>query len=167
MRAFIDNFRLALGTFWSNPLRSLLTLLGIVIGVTTVVAMMGLIEGLRIKVTNDLSFMGANVFEVSKFPSFSFGPMDWKKFAKRPELTLDDMRAIMENCTACGAASAVKYKGGQRVASERGQTRPNVTIIGATTGWDQTAGVSVAVGRFFSPTEDLDARGVAVIGQDV
>ncbi len=51
-----------------NPLRSLLTLLGIVIGVATVVTMMALIEGLRIKVNNDLSQLGANIFQVTKWP---------------------------------------------------------------------------------------------------
>ncbi len=52
--AFWDNVRLAVGTLASNPLRSLLTLLGVVIGVTTVVTMMALVEGLRTKVTTDL-----------------------------------------------------------------------------------------------------------------
>src|SRR5688572_7044295 len=114
MRAFIDNFRLALGTFVSNPLRSLLTLLGIVIGVTTVVAMMGLMEGLRIKVTNDLSMLGANVFEITKAPNFTFGPLDWKKYGKRPDLTLDDMRAIIDTCGSCGAVSSAQFRGGRR-----------------------------------------------------
>ena len=58
--AVADNLRLALGTFLGNPLRSLLTLLGIVIGVMTVITMMALIEGLRLKVNKDLSQLGAN-----------------------------------------------------------------------------------------------------------
>jgi putative ABC transport system permease protein len=66
MRGFLDNLALSLGTFRSNPLRSLLTLLGIVIGVATVVSMMAMIEGLRIKVDRDLSQLGADVFQATK-----------------------------------------------------------------------------------------------------
>src|SRR5262249_38860176 len=87
MTSFWDNLRLSLGTFVSNPLRSLLTLLGIVIGVTTVIAMMSMIEGLRIKVNRDLSQLGANTFQVQKMP-IGFGRFNWQKFAKRPRFSL-------------------------------------------------------------------------------
>lgn len=54
-RAFIDNLRLAAGTFIAHPLRTALTLLGIIIGVATVMTMMALLEGLRLKVNKDLA----------------------------------------------------------------------------------------------------------------
>lgn len=168
MRAFFDNFRLALGTFFSNPLRSLLTLLGIVIGVATVVSMMGLIEGLKRKVEKDLTMLGANTFEVAKRPSGSFniGP-DAKNYNKRPDLVLDDLRAVLESCPSVKIASASQYRGGMKVASERFETNANVLFIGGTSGWADTMGVSVASGRFFTDAEDADARSVAVVGQDV
>ena len=68
IRAFLDNIRLAMGTFFAHPLRTLLTLLGIVIGVATVMVMMALLEGLRVKVNKDLGQLGANVFRVDKWP---------------------------------------------------------------------------------------------------
>src|SRR6185369_6513452 len=96
--SLIDNITLALGTLKANPLRSLLTLLGIVIGVVTVVAMMSLTEGLRIKVNEDLSGLGAGAFQVQKFPHMSFGPMDRSKFARRRNLTRADGEALKELC---------------------------------------------------------------------
>ncbi|HEY1417955.1 MAG TPA: ABC transporter permease, partial [Myxococcaceae bacterium] len=69
MRALSDNFRLAFSTFWGHRLRSLLTLLGIVIGAATVVAMMALLEGLRNKVDEDLTGLGSNGFQIQKFPN--------------------------------------------------------------------------------------------------
>src|SRR5690606_25956223 len=93
MGAFIDNLRLALGTLVANPLRTLLTLLGIVIGVATVISMMALIEGLRMRVTSDMSALGANTFEVSKWPS-GFGRVNWREIRKRPPITLDDLEAL-------------------------------------------------------------------------
>jgi len=169
MNALIDNFRLAFGTFLGNPLRSLLTLLGIVIGVATVVSMMGLIEGLKLKVNRDLTQLGANVFEVSKRPSgVVMGPgFDWRKYQKRPDLTLEDLRAVQDNCPSVSVASATQYKNAQKIVSARAETKGNVEVIGGTAGWSETNGVSMGAGRFFVETEDLDARDVVVLGTDV
>src|SRR5271168_3016153 len=82
-RSFGDNFRLALRTFWGHRLRSVLTLLGIVIGVATVVSMMALLQGLRTKVDRDLSGLGANGFQLQKWP-MGFGQVDWDKIERRP-----------------------------------------------------------------------------------
>jgi putative ABC transport system permease protein len=166
MRAFLDNLRLAFGTFLGSPLRSLLTLLGIVIGVTTVITMMALIEGLRIKVNRDLSFLGANTFQVTKWPS-GFGRFNWQKYAKRPNLTLEDARAIEESCPSVSVVAAADDSGGQKVATSSQETRPNVRVFGATPEYLATSGITVATGRFFSDTETVDGRNVAVVGVDV
>ena len=164
--AMADNLRLAMGTFLGNPLRTLLTLLGIVIGVTTVIVMMALIEGLRLKVNNDLSQLGANTFEVSKFPS-GFGRVNWRLYAKRKDLTIEDLRAIQEFCPSVGVVSASDSSGGQKISSVNVVTRPSVQVTGATAEYIETSGVTVAAGRFFSPVEAVDGRQVAVVGLDV
>jgi putative ABC transport system permease protein len=166
MRAFLDNLRLAFGTFLGNPLRSLLTLLGIVIGVTTVITMMALIEGLRIKVNRDLSQLGANTFQVSKWPS-GFGRFNWQKYAKRPDLTIEDARAIAESCPSVSAVGPADDDGGQKVATATAETRPNVRVFGATPEYPETSGITIASGRFFTDTEAVDGRNVAVVGVDV
>ena len=166
MRAFLDNLRLAFGTFLGNPLRSLLTLLGIVIGVTTVITMMALIEGLRIKVNRDLSQLGANTFQATKWPS-GFGRFNWQKYAKRPDLTVDDARAIVESCPSVGAVGPADDEGGQKVATSSTETRPSVRITGATAEYPETSGITIASGRFFTETEVVDGRSVAVVGLDV
>ncbi len=166
MLAFLDNLRLALGTFLGNPLRSLLTLLGIVIGVTTVIAMMGLIEGLRIKVNNDLSQLGANTFQVSKWPS-GIGRVNWRKYSKRKDLTLSDLRAIQESCPSVGVVAAWDAEGAQKVATASAETRPSVRVYGTTAEYIDTSGMTVASGRYFGQVEAVDGRLVAVLGQDV
>ncbi|HET9451005.1 MAG TPA: ABC transporter permease [Aggregicoccus sp.] len=166
MRAFADNLRLSLGTFVSNPLRSLLTLLGIVIGVATVISMMALIEGFRIKMNRDLSSLGANTFQVTKFPS-GFGRFNWAKYAKRPDLTMEDVRAIAAFAPSVGVLSAADDQGGQKVSTPVRETRPNVTVTGTMPAYLETSGISVASGRFFGETEAVDGRKVAVLGLDV
>jgi putative ABC transport system permease protein len=166
--ALRDNLRLALGTLAANPLRSLLTLLGVVIGVATVVTMMALVEGLRLRVTTDLSQLGANVFSVSKWPGgFNVGRMDWRRFQHRPRLTLLDMEAIREACPSVSATSAQVWLSANKVLSDRAETQPNVIMIGATSDWIETSGRGVASGRFFSQSDVSEARPVTVLGLDV
>jgi len=153
--AFLDNARLAVGTLVANPLRSLLTLLGVVIGVTTVVTMMALVEGLRTKVTSDLSNLGANVFTVSKWPGgINLGRMDWRRFQRRPNLGLDDLRAVREGCPSVTTASAMTWLGPNKISSARAETQPNVIVQGATAEW-------------ISPHEVEESRAVVVVGLDV
>lgn len=166
MRAFLDNLRLAFGTFLGNPLRSLLTLLGIVIGVTTVITMMALIEGLRIKVNNDLSQLGANTFLVAKFPS-GFTRINWQKYAKRKNLKLEDAHAIEESCPSVSAVGVSDDQGGQKITTALAETRPSVSVAGTNSTYLDTSGMTVASGRYFGETEDVDGRSVAIIGLDV
>jgi putative ABC transport system permease protein len=170
IRAFGDNLRLSFGTFVANPLRSLLTLLGIVIGVATVVTMMALLEGLRVKVNRDLSQLGANVFRVDKWPQgihFGGNRTNWDKIARRPPLTLDDRRALTDHCPNVSRVSAASWNPGLKVSTASKETQPNVFVQGTTPDYPDTAGMQVAEGRYFNDTEDLDARQVAVLGPDV
>jgi putative ABC transport system permease protein len=168
MRAIVDNLRLSFGTLWSNPLRSLLTLLGIVIGTATVISMMALIEGLRLRVNQDLAGLGADVFTVSKWPQgMNFGPRNWAKISKRPTLTMDDLEAILRSCPSVRSVSAKGDEGGQKISTALAETRPNVEVEGVTPDYLDTNGLLVAEGRFISAVENADVRPVAVIGVDV
>lgn len=167
--AFLDNMRLALGTFRANPLRTLLTLLGIVIGVATVITMMALLEGLRLKVNKDLSQLGANVFRVEKWPSgFRMGGhRNWSKIAARPALTLADRKALADQCPSVRLTSASSGQYGQKVATAFGESQANVYVVGTTYEYPDTAGLSLADGRYFNEGEDIDGRRVIVIGPDI
>jgi putative ABC transport system permease protein len=170
IQAFLDNLRLSFGTFVANPLRSLLTLLGIVIGVATVVTMMALLEGLRIKVNTDLSQLGANVFRVDKWPQgihFGGNRTNWDKIARRRPLTLEDRHALVEHCPSVRRVAASSWQPGLKVSTATLETQPNVFVQGATPDYPDTAGMEVATGRFFNDAEDVDARQVAVLGPDV
>jgi putative ABC transport system permease protein len=170
IRAFFDNLKLAFGTFVAHPLRTMLTLLGIVIGVATVMTMMALLEGLRVKVNKDFSQLGANVFRVDKWPQgFRFGGagIDWNRISKRKALTLADKRAIAEQCPSVLRTAASSWAPAQKVRTAMTETQPNVFVIGATVEYPETSGITIAAGRFFTEAEDLDGRRVVVLGPDV
>ena len=167
MTGFVDNIALALSTLRANPLRSLLTLLGIVIGAATVVAMMSLTEGLRKKVTDDLSFLGAGSFQVQKYPAMGIN-LDWAKYRKRKALTVEQGEALRENCPHVARVSieAASFPP-EKISTRERSTRPNITVYGATPDFEQVNGYTVADGRFLSAADMELSRRVAVIGADV
>jgi putative ABC transport system permease protein len=169
IRAFLDNLRLATGTFRAWPLRSLLTLLGIVIGVATVVTMMALLEGLKIRVNRDLSQLGANVFSVSKWPQgirFGGRGLDWSRIEKRKNLNLEDRRAVLEHSPSVVRAAAMARFPAQTVSTSTAEA-PSVFVIGATYEYLETSGATIESGRNYSEADELDARRVLVLGPDV
>jgi putative ABC transport system permease protein len=169
-RAFADNVMLALGTFVAHPMRTALTLLGIVIGISTVMVMMALLEGLKVKVNKDLSQLGANVFSVAKWPSFRIGggeKTNWNKISQRPRITLDDRKAIAEQCPSVLRVSASTWQPGQRMRTASAETQPNVFVIGSTADYPETSGLAVAKGRYLNQNEEASASQVVVLGPDV
>ena len=111
---------------WRNPLRSLLTLLGIVIGVATVMTMMALIEGLRTKVNKDLSSLGANVFRCQVAARASTSGDRLAASSSAPNLTLRTCGRSRERAPRCARASARPGVGPRRCSSAVARRQPNV-----------------------------------------
>ncbi len=90
-----DDMRLALGALNGHKLRSGLTLLGIVIGVFTVVAMMALLNGLRGSIDKQMGALGADVFEIQRWPAVQFGPLSPEVWARK-KITLANVLQLRE-----------------------------------------------------------------------
>ncbi len=167
MSGFLDNLAMALGTLRANPLRSLLTLLGIVIGASTVVAMMSLTEGLRLRATGDLALLGAGAFQIQKFPAMQLGPHDHAKYARRPDLTREQGEALRA-LPHVVAVSIEEYQRRPEIVSTRErQTKQNVAVVGAVPDFERANAFSIAEGRFLADVDVVLGRRVAVLGADV
>jgi putative ABC transport system permease protein len=166
MTAFLDNVAMALGTLRSNPLRSALTLLGIVIGAGTVVAMMGLTEGLRVKVNSDFAQLGANAFHVQRWP-VGFGDMDWAKYAKRPNLTREQGEALRNLPHVLHVSVEAQHEGAERLWTPERSTKPTVAVVGGTPEYEQANGITVVRGRFLTDVDLALGRRAIFLGADV
>ncbi len=166
MTAFLDNLSMALATLRANPLRSALTLLGIVIGAGTVVAMMALTEGLRVKVNTDLAVLGANSFKVQRWP-VGFNDVDWAKYAKRKNLTRGEGEALRGLPHVLHVSIEAQHEGGERLWTAERATRPTITVVGGTPEYEHANGVHIARGRFFTDVDVALGRRVIVLGADV
>jgi len=82
-----ESVSMAMNSLWSNKLRTFLTLLGIIIGVLTIIAVVSIIQGLNNYVYTKFAFYGANDFSVSKFAMTGGSLKEWREMLKRKDLT--------------------------------------------------------------------------------
>lgn len=163
MRLF-EAIRIAAESLRVNRLRSILTLLGIVIGVMTVITVVAFISGLNGFVADEIFNLGADVFVVSRTPDIIIDRDELDQIRRRKNILIEDVDAIREVCTRCQAvggqltsAAQVKYGREFTGTQVRGRT-PEVAGIMAE---------ELESGRPISPYDVSQARRVAVIGADV
>jgi putative ABC transport system permease protein len=166
MTALLDTIAMALGTLRANVLRSVLTLLGIVIGAATVVAMMSLTEGFRLKMTSDFSALGAGAFQVQKWPAFQFGPRDRRRYDRRPDLTREQGEALRELPNVRWVSIEEWNKGPVALSTREKTTNPSFDLCGAVPDYEYANGVTVAQGRFLTQTDVQLGRRVIFVGPD-
>ena len=169
MTQFLDNVAMALGTLRANPLRSLLTLLGIVIGAGTVVAMMSLTEGLRLKVTTDFAMLGARHLPGAEVagPRQLRAPRLAQVRAAPPPSPASRARRCA-TCRTSGCVSIEEYPNRPEIVSTRERaTRQNVDVGGVLPDYMEANGVTIAEGRFITDSDIALGRRVVVLGADV
>jgi putative ABC transport system permease protein len=161
-----EAFLVALGSLRQNKLRTGLTLIGIIVGVTAVIAVVTIIKGLDQTVAQTFSSQGSTVFTVSKRPRVITSREDFIKFNKRKDITEDDAQAIFRLCNVCwrsgvAANDAVPVKRGNQKADAIA-----LRAIAPTAMFDIDA-VSIDAGRFWSETEGASGQAVCVVGSDI
>lgn len=160
--------RMSIDTLRSNKLRSALTILGVVIGVTSIVAMTALIRGFGDQIRSLIQQMGSDTIYVSKasISSFTSGK-SFLEIVRRPTLTEADAKAIREQIPAAGVVSTSLGNGPAGTAvryTYRNTSTRRMGIAGADENWLQTNFLKMGQGRFFSGFEVEHRRAVIVLG---
>jgi putative ABC transport system permease protein len=165
---------MAFDTIRSNKMRSALTVLGVVIGVTSIVGMTSLIRGFDTSLRNSINSLGPNTIFVQKFGISSFSSSSsFMQLMRRPNLTADDMKAIERMSTTIGMVD-IWIGGGapgsqdaiQRVFYRGERTRP-MGILGTTERYVEINFAKMFAGRSFTQQEVQRTRQVAVVGYGV
>ena len=162
--SFREAIVIALSSLRANRLRSLLTLLGIVIGVMTVIAVVSFISGLNDYVAQKIFNLGPDVFIVNRTAFVTMSVEDFVESQKRRNLYLEDMEAVRRACTECrsvggsvNARAQVKYGREFLDSSIQGYTAEVPAILGN----------ELESGRFLSEYDIDHVRNVCVIGADI
>lgn len=168
-----ENSLMALETLRTHKVRSILTVLGVVIGITTVISVASLLVGLDRDIQASLNDFGANTLFIFKFePGIHFGRLSNEERTRKP-LTYEDAMAIRELCPSVQEVSVqvfprVGQRGGSPPPDARYQGRESdANYNGAVPTYEQVENVRIAKGRFFSESEDLHRSDLVVIGYDL
>jgi putative ABC transport system permease protein len=166
---FFDAIRLALRMIWAQKLKSSFSVLGVFVGVTFLIAVVTVVEGMNQYMQDQFAnLLGANTFQLRRNPDFQVGdtsPDQWREWRRRPRITFDDARAVATGLetpvlTAWESVteSSVEY---------RGKEATGIRIIAATPDYFEVRSWKIAMGRAFTAQENLQGRPVVVIGQDL
>lgn len=163
MTLFIEYLRSAWDSLNAHRVRSFFTILGIVIGVTTIICIFTIIQSINRYVEGEFSGLGASTVYVSKYPWVVTG--NWWQFRNRPPITLREYQALREHSVFARWISPIVES--FRTVQYRSQTLEQVYTVGCNEEYPETANVSVALGRWFTHLEVAHARAVAIIGAHV
>src|SRR5580698_8710725 len=164
-----ESIKMALDTLRANKLRSGLTILGIVIGVTTVITISSVINGLNNRVSDFVSSLGSNVFWVFHLPVIGVRPT-LEQLARR-KLTPDDvfaLRSLPHVVAADGGYQHVKpqFRVGDVAVKYNGRKVAGTILQGSTAEVAEVTDLTLSAGRIFTDDEDQRAAHVVVIGHD-
>ncbi|MBX3267951.1 MAG: ABC transporter permease [Acidobacteria bacterium] len=171
---FKENLLMAFDTLRQHKLRSFLTILGVVVGTTTVIVIAAFVSGIDSRVSKEIESFGTNSIYAFKFdPGFNFTPSVEER--TRKPLVEEDAIAIRAECESCEFSapfmSPVDFTSGpftQRVNVRNKEIEmTNATVQGTTSDYFKMGVTEIAEGRYFSPDEEVSRQRVAVIGYDV
>lgn len=160
---FREGLLIAFNAIRANKMRSVLTALGIIIGIVSVTLMGTAIEGLNRAFNKSIASIGADVLYVQKWPWG--GGEDWWRIRNRREVQIQQAKAIEKQAELARSVSPVMATG--RNVKYGRKLIEGITIIGTNADFLQTTGVNIAFGRFFTQAESDGGRPVSVIGSDV
>jgi putative ABC transport system permease protein len=165
---FSETLRLALTAIWVHKLRSALTLLGMIIGVTAVVVIVSLIQGFNRYVDEKIAGIGAKSFSVRRFGFDDWRTTDTIAEAQRrnKEIGFDDFYYLRERATQVGLIGA-KANGTPSQIRYGNETMDSVSVDGLTANILDIEKIEVAEGRFFTTADDLASQNIAFLGADV
>ncbi len=161
-----EAIRIALLSLWANKLRSILTLLGVVIGVAAVIAVVTFVNGINGYVAEKVFNLGADVFIMSKMPNVITDVDQFIEGNKRKDMTMEHYQAVLDGCSACKiVGAAVRNFTGKVVYGTENSTD---TVV---RGWTPSMGpiydLDVVMGRPLNDSDLNNESAVVVIGQDI
>ena len=160
-----ESFLMAMAALAAHKLRSALTLLGVLVGVFSIIVTMTAMRVLKANIERELSDLGAQSFAVKKWPALYFGgPEGFEKFWRRKNLTLAQGQLVEEKATLAASVGVEGSFWGGEVETRYAKTPPSVQLLGETPGSFPARGWTVEDGRGLTGNDVENARDVCVLG---
>ena len=159
MLLFFENLFISLSAVFTNKTRSILTALGIIIGVFSVTMMGTLISGLDKTFESSMSMLGRDILYISRYEWF--GDMDWWEVRNRPRMRTEYVEKVKERSKYALAVAPVMQRG---ASLSYGEKETRTEIFGTNEDYMKTITANIVEGRFFSQNEDRSGSRVTIIG---
>jgi putative ABC transport system permease protein len=161
--------KIALNAIRMNKLRSALTLLGVVVGVFSIIGVMTAVQVLQSSIESGLSNLGTHTFQIQKFPALFVGGHDqWEKFHDRKDISLVQAEFVKDKMTLAKYVAIEANSWGVTIQTLAGEkTNPNVNVMGEVPDGIPANNWSIRDGRNFTDNEQLYSGSVVILGPDV
>ncbi|MEE4178567.1 MAG: ABC transporter permease [Bacteroides sp.] len=164
-RLIKESARFALNSIIANKLRTILTLLGITIGIFSIILVFSVLDGLERQVRNSIQSLGDDVVYIQKWPWTFEEDYPWWRFMNRPVPQIRELDAIQTRTFTVDAAAFLASTG--TTIEYQNNSIENVALVGTSLDYDKVRLVDISEGRFISPTEFAAGRNVVVIGSQI
>ncbi len=165
-RLIWESFSFALQALRANLLRTILSLLGVTIGIFAIITIFTVVDSLERSIRQSLAFLGDKVIYVQKWP-WIFGPdYPWWRYINRPIANLEEMKFLEANLKSASGVALYVVRSNATV-KYLGNSMEGVSVIGVTYGYSKVSEVKIREGRYFSQKEAETGRNVVLVGDEV
>jgi putative ABC transport system permease protein len=163
-----ESFRFAWTALRSNLLRTILSLLGVTIGIFAIITVLTLVDSLEKNIKDSLNFLGTGVIYIEKMPfvADNDGVYKWWEFFRRPNASYNEYQFLQENLNHANGISIFAIRGNMVIKRDNnsiGQTR----LVGGGLGYSTLFEMNIEHGRFPSPEEIRSGKSIAIIGHEI
>ncbi|MGC3959161.1 MAG: ABC transporter permease [Verrucomicrobiota bacterium] len=159
-----ESLFMALNAVAAHKLRSCLTLLGVLIGVFSIIVVMTAMRVLKSNIENEMSQLGANTFAMQKWPAVQFeGPTGWEKIRRRNQITYAQGKLVLEKATLAASVGIEEDFWGGQMETRFQKSAPGVRVWGETPGSFSAKNWTIADGRPLTDSDIDNARDVCVL----
>ena len=161
-------FSISFNSILNNKLRTSLTILGVVVGIFSIIVIMTIITMLQDSIENGLSLLNKNTFQIEKFDrTQARGPGGDRSWRNRKDITIDEAKKLKEVLTDARYVGAEQWQFGKIVKYGNKETNPNISVSGQTLDGIKTNNWKVEIGRDLRESDIQNSTNVCILGQDV
>lgn len=166
IRQIFESFRFAANALRSNLLRTILSLLGVTVGVFAIVGTLTAVDALERSLKNSFNFLGTDVIYIDKWPFVSTGEFKWWDYLRRPNPSYSEYRFLDRNLKNASAVTMFGQRGDRTFKFENSSVS-GMNLVGGSSNYDQVFEVNIGEGRYFTQQEIDAGRNVVVIGDEI
>jgi putative ABC transport system permease protein len=166
IRQIFESLRFAGKALKSNILRTVLSLLGVTIGIFAIISVLTIVDSLEKNIKDSLNFLGSSVIYVEKWPFITDGEWKWWEYMRRPQASYNEYKFLQANMKNYSAIAMYAGRGNQLIKRESNSVG-QVRLVGGSDGYNSIFEINIENGRYFIPEEIEGGRSVAVIGYEV